>query len=237
MSLIGRTTRAFTLIEVLLALALLAGIAGGALGLFENLTRRQEQIRAHSERAQGGGLVMERLESSLATSFAQGADGSVGLNGDSTSIHVHHHGVIGHAAGDSGDLRSLDLDWSEADGTISAGFHGAGAESATETLAEGVERVRFRYFHGARWRTSFDAVQAGGLPSAIEIAIWFAPAIDNAAQEVPSPFPDGESEFVFDEELPLDVFEGEPELPTRRPDRLRVMVIPDAPDASWEVGG
>ncbi len=232
----GDRSRAFTLIEVLLALALLAGVTGAAMGLLSNLTRRQEHIRAHSERSLGGGLLIDRLERALATSYAQDGAGEAGVKGDGRSIRVLHRGVIGHSELPGGDRRAFDLRWSETDRNISVTFSGDGAEGASEILADRVERLRLRYFSGARWRSSFDSVSAGELPSAVEIAIWFERAgAENDALHGGSLAPPG---GAMDDPFALA---GEPDedraLPTRRPDRVRVMVVPDAPSASWEVGG
>ncbi len=219
--------RAFTLIEVLLALALLAGVMGGALGLLSDLTRRQDHIRTHSERSLDGGALVDRLERALQSSYAQNAAGEAGVRGDDHSIRVMHRGVIGHAEATGGDRRTIEMHWSETDRVVTGTFSGDGVDSASEPLARRVERLRFRYFHGARWRSSFDSVARGELPSAIEISIWFEPAI-NAAPETRTP------DAGFDDVLFPD---DASDLPTRSPDRVRIMVVPDAPGASWEVGG
>ena len=239
MSRAPRVGRGFSLIEVLLALGLLAGIAGGALGLFENLTRRQEQVRGHSERTIGSGRLVQALERALATSFAQQADGSAGVRGDRVSILVHHSGVIGSRVDRAADTRSLGLEWSASDGSIRASFAGEGVEREHETLVRGVERVRFRYFEGARWRSSYDSVERGGLPSAIEMAIWYAPMSQPLRGGGPARDDraalDTEIDAAFEAGLDAQSMEAAP--PTRAPDRLRVFVIPDAPEASWEVAG
>jgi len=226
------SARAFTLLEVLLALSLLAGVAGAALGLLSNLTRRQEQIRAHSDRALGGGLLIDRLEQALGTSFAQDIGGEAGVRGDDHSIQVRHRGVVGPAEQMTGDRRSIELHWSD-DGVVTGSFTGDGAGEANEPIAERVERFRLRYFHGARWRSSFDSVSAGELPSAIEVAIWFEHLGEGnrspTAEEIADEFGEGMADLFDPQE------EASP--PIRLPDRLRVIVVPDAPSASWEVGG
>ncbi len=222
--------RAFTLIEVLLALALLAGVAGGALGLLSDLTRRQAHIRTHSERSLDGGALIDRLERALQTSYAQNAAGEPGVRGDDHSIRVMHRGVVGHAEMAVGDRRTLEAHWSETDHVVTGTFSGDGVETQSEPLARRVERLRLRYFHGSRWLSSFDSVGAGELPSAIEIAIWFEPAgVDASTAPETSPLDDRIDASLVPEEAT--------DLPTRSPDRVRTMVVPDAPGASWEVGG
>jgi prepilin-type N-terminal cleavage/methylation domain-containing protein len=228
-----RPTRsgAFTLIEVLLALALLAGVTGGALGLLGNLSLRQEQIRVHHDRAIDAGLVIDRLEGALTTSFAADASGEAGVRGDDHSIEVRSRGVVGHAGVVAGDRRTLALHWNAGTRELEVNFDADGVEGAGEILPSPVERLRLRYFRGARWRSSYDSARAGELPSAVEIAIWFARPDEERVVEPGVP---------DDIEALLDQAEAEAagdEPPTRAPDRLRVMVIPDAPSVSWEVGG
>ncbi|MFI4898231.1 MAG: prepilin-type N-terminal cleavage/methylation domain-containing protein [Phycisphaerales bacterium JB059] len=229
----GRSTRsrAFTLLEVLLALALLAGVTGGALGLLGNLSLRQTQIRRHHDRAIDAGLVIDRLEGALATSFAADVSGEPGVRGDDHSIEVRSRGVVGHAGAFMGDRRRFALHWDAGAGELEINFDADGVEGSGEILPSPVERLRLRYFRGARWRSSYDSAQAGELPGAVEIAIWFA------RPEEPEFVEAGEPDDI---EALLDAAEAEgmgDEPLTRAPDRLRVMVIPDAPSVSWEVGG
>ena len=61
------------------------------------------------------------------------------------------------------------------------------------------------------------------------MAVWFARLGPEVAVEAGAP---GDLDALLDEAaLAMD----EPGAPTRAPDRLRVMVIPDAPGASWGV--
>lgn len=113
-----------------------------------------------------------------------------------------------------------------------------------QVLSEQVEYVQFRYFDGRDWRGSFDssssASEGGGasLPVAIELAIWFSAdrvepdeeieAIDGLIAEQ-----SGEEEDWLEE----DFVEPEPiVVPTRAPDRVRVMIVPDGPSAGWGDG-
>lgn len=83
----------------------------------------------------------------------------------------------------------------------------AGEPGERHALSTRALRARFRYFDGRTWGTSFDSAASGRLPAAVEVALWFEPL----GQSAPPP------EFW-------------PE-----PDRVRVLVIPDAPEAAWSV--
>lgn len=83
----------------------------------------------------------------------------------------------------------------------------AGEPGERHALSARALRARFRYFDGRTWGTSFDSAATGRLPAAVEVALWFEPV----GQSAPPP-------------------EVWPE-----PDRVRVLVIPDAPEAAWSV--
>ena len=233
----ARRRGGFSLVEVLLALALLAGIAGGALGLLEHVSRRASQTRAHAARVLECGRLFDRLESALATCVAQGRDGSAGVRGDANSIDVTHLGVVGVRGGRGADQRTLALRWNEADRSISATFRASGVEQTTETLVENVERISLRYFHGARWRSSYDSVAQGAMPSAIELSVWFVPVGEVITSETRPSSGQPSDPRTVEDRLELEAREGEPASHSREPDRTRIIVIPDAPEASWEVSG
>jgi hypothetical protein len=106
------------------------------------------------------------------------------------------------------DLQGCEI--SVAAGTLSA-RRLSQSPGGLEVIAEGVERVRFRYFDGREWLEKFDSAATGELPVAIEASLWFGEA--PAASDPPEP-----------EEAP------------RAPDRTRVMVVPDGPVAAWKAG-
>jgi prepilin-type N-terminal cleavage/methylation domain-containing protein len=83
----------------------------------------------------------------------------------------------------------------------------AGAPGERHALSERAMRARFRYFDGRSWSASFDSAAAGRLPAAVEVALWFEPVGERAG--APERWPE--------------------------PDRVRVLVIPDAPEAAWSL--
>jgi hypothetical protein len=98
-------------------------------------------------------------------------------------------------------------------------------DSAFVSMGGRIERVRFRYFDGTEWQSTFDSLSVGHLPSAVEVAIWFSaaasePLADATASEEDSGA--GFDESAFANRTDRDSFSA----PT--PDRLRVILIPDA---------
>lgn len=123
-----------------------------------------------------------------------------------------------------------------------------------DTLMTGVRAVRFRYHDGRAWRRAFDSSE--GLPAAVEAALWFGSV--SAASETGRAAgggADDEQRVGIAEWSDFEAWEpGMDELsgwggmpdeedgsstPTGRPDRVRVIAIPDAalPAARGSGGG
>jgi prepilin-type N-terminal cleavage/methylation domain-containing protein len=196
--------RAFTLIEVLIAIALMLALSAGIFSYISGLlSKRDRLVEATSQQATAATLF-EELENDLATTFAADATGAPGVQGEGAWVVVRCRAVGARsgtgAVSDLGDIQGGEMRF--ASGALSARRYGK-APGNLETVATGIERLRFRYFNGTEWLDSFDSAATGDLPVAIEAALWFgtAPSDDNA-------------ESI--EHL-------------RAPDRIRVMVVPDGP--------
>ncbi len=205
--------RAFTLVEVLLGLALMLALSAGLFGYVWGLLDKRDRLVEVARQQAAAAAVFEELENGLATTFAADASGRAGVKGDGSSIAVRCRGVVARSSpggeGDLGDLVGGEVSF--ADGAISARRFGR-RDGAFEVVSEGIERLRLRYYNGSEWLGEFDSAAVGELPVAVEAAIWFG----GAAAE-------GE-----------DGFESEPET-LRAPDRVRVMIVPDGP-TSWKGG-
>lgn len=200
--------RGFTLIEVILALALLALLLGAVLSLQWALLERRGKLVAGAEQAAGLAMLFQRLEAGLLASTAgdgSGGGGGAGVKGGPRSIRVLSRAVWlagpsererGDASGaggrggeeGSGAGRSAARTLSDLVGmeVVLVGEAGAGrveltrwmidaggeTSRATTVLAEGVRDLRLRYFDGRAWKETFDSVEAGGLPAAVEVSVW-----------------------------------------------------------------
>ena len=207
--------RGFTMVEVLLGLALMLALSAGLLGYVWGLLDKRDRLVEVSRRQAAAAAVFEELENDLATTFAADAGGRPGVKGDGSSVAVRCRGVAGRnapgSAGDLGDLVGGEVRFEG--GAISARKLGR-RDGEFEVVSEGVERLRLRYYDGTEWLEEFDSAALGELPVAIEAAIWFGEAA--AAEEE-------------DAELEDDAAPG------RAPDRVRVMIVPDGP-TSWKGG-
>ncbi|MCC6229686.1 MAG: hypothetical protein IT432_10705 [Phycisphaerales bacterium] len=198
----------FTLFEAILALALLIVLASLIFAFIADLSDRRERVIDAMTRDRGVELLLDSVESDLFASAAMAPDGSPGVRGDGHSISIFTRGVSGGTASD-GIYSRYDF----GGGRISVARrdqHDPRSPSA-ETIGEAVSRVRFRYYNGTSWSSSFSS-DRHGLPVAVEVAIWTA----------------GRGE--------RDVEDTTQDLDIEPPDRRRVICIPDGPATGWKEG-
>lgn len=239
--------RGFSLLEVLLAIALIGLLSGSVVGFIFQLTERRGVLLEHSRRLIAADAMMDAIEGDVFTCLAGDGRRGAGVKGDATTLRVLSRSVqLGmdrtaeRMARD--DLRSTEYRFDAGRGEVSAArasvlFADEGSGGGRETILEGVERVRFRYYDGREWRERFDSAAAGKLPAAIEVGVWFgAPQgsqEDAAAVEgetgAESAAGGGESdEMIGMEAEPEETGSGGLEEDLPPPDRLRIIVVPDS---------
>lgn len=206
--------RAFTMIEVLLALGLLAGLTAGVSSFVYSMTQSRRTVEKATDEEMVLSTFMDQLESDLTSVVAGGGPGVPGVVGtaDSLSLISRRVGIptdpaMGEAAsrGQLSDLRRTEYTFGS---TLSARRH-IGLDGPVDSANAAVGAVQLRYYDGTQWAPTFSSATAGGLPIAIEVRVWRA-----SAGEVT--FTDGKA--------------------SRQPDRVRVIAVPDGPVASWKGG-
>jgi prepilin-type N-terminal cleavage/methylation domain-containing protein len=206
----------FTLVEVLLAIVLLLALAGGMLSYIWGLLASRDRLVATTDQQISAAALFEQLETDLSATFAVDGSGAPGVDGNSTSLVVRSRGVgslAGTGTSDLGDLQGCEVKF---EGNALTARRLGRDETSFETLASPVGRVQFRYFDGKEWQQSFRSSDAGTLPVAVEVSLWF--------DELSS----GNAQAAAGDNTALE------EKPTRAPDRVRVMVVPDGPVTSWK---
>lgn len=243
--------RAFTLIEVMLALAIMLALAGTVYTFLFDLIDSRDRIMSESDRSRMGIGALEQLERDIMTTIAGSTKLGTGIRGTPTSIELLSRGVTLPIEIDSqtvlGDMQGVSLSWDGQYGTLSASRWDvlAGARTAPEVISDKVAYLQLRYYDGSQWRGSFTS--SSELPVAIEIAIWFgkveyAGASTPGLSDLPGEAPPSDNAAIpewFEKEQPgfeEEEFDEVPIPPQRPPDRLRVMLIPDGPSAGWEGG-
>lgn len=118
--------RGFTLLEVLLVLALVIALLAGVAGLSERVLEHRASTRAWVDSQNVAELVISSLERELSTSTLGDASHGPGVKGSATSIEVTSRGVLGSA----GDLVHTEFSYRASTGEIEGTRRpvGAGAE-------------------------------------------------------------------------------------------------------------
>jgi prepilin-type N-terminal cleavage/methylation domain-containing protein len=242
-----RSCRAFTLIEVLVAIALVLALVGTMFGFLYDMLSSRRRALTFADNHSAAATLLERLEADLMCGLVGDRVSGAGIEGDEARLSVLTRGVAAslaeRGAADPtvfGDLQVAEYRFRQERKRLEARRQPAGDRNAEGTafssLGGELYKVRFRYHDGAAWRESFDSLDAGRLPAAVEVAVWFdAPYAEQMmSQGVPGrtePARSGRLTFDdtggFDERAyaELSDLDLEAELP---PDRIRVIVIPDA---------
>jgi len=200
---------AFTLFEVLVAIALLGILATSVVTFVWRIVESRERLARSADAIIGTTMVLERIETDLLTSLA--GQGETGIQGTADTLLIRSRSVTMILASDQPpDMQGTE--YRLVAGAIEARrWSGEAAAGTFETMATGIERIRFRFHDGEEWQDSFDSARAGGLPVAIEVAVWLGdgmpPLLTPPAADEPQP-----------DETPLTA-----------PDRLRVVAVPDGP--------
>ncbi len=254
---------AFTLVEVLVAVALLLLLAGAVSSFLWQLLDRESRVLDWTARSRTASVMFDRLQRDLFTAVASTPDGP-GVVGDPTGMVIAHRAFLVDDP-DLSDLQRTEIRFDPRAGTLRltrrdwarppiGGENEAHPDEpvpADDTPpADGIRAVRFRYHDGRAWRSSFSSTRS--LPAAVEVAVWFGGISDGdirAADEPPAAQEMMAGDRGADDPSTASLIDtlGQPRgrPPQREPDRLRVIAIPDAtaagprpdPDAVDAAGG
>lgn len=214
--------RGFTLTEVLAAVAVLAVLMSAMAGFVWDLRGQRAVLADLSSDLSAGDALMMTLDRALLAVVASEPGVGAGVRGDGGSISLLTRGVaVGHQGEDptGGALQRVTARWAEREGLTIARGPVARSEDEPggpdeEVLSRRVERLTLRYHDGERWSGSFDSAERGGLPAAVEVALWFAPPGGSAiARESRAEPPQ------------LDASESGSPPVLAAPDRLRVFAV------------
>lgn len=203
----------FSLFETLVAIAI-AGVFLAAIAIFTmNLGDTRARLARLSSRIECADAVFAALDRAIATAVVADARGRPGVTGDGSSIRLVRSAVgLGDDGGTLlGEAGASGIAFDPARGRVSV-VRGI----ARDELGAEVRDLRIRYLAPDGWTESFDSIDAGGFPVAIEVSIWFA-----------NPQPDDADARAAEAEAASPDAAQRPALAD--PDRRRLFRIPGAP--------
>ncbi len=198
--------RGLTLLEVLIAIALVTLLLGSLFAFFWDMLSVRGHVVAETDRARAVSILVESVERDLLTTVVGDGLVGAGVQGDEAGLTLLSRAVPARLAGRDAfvDLERseyrFDRDRSEITARRSA-VAGGGTSARPFALAGAIHHVRFRYHDGRRWGDTFDSIAREHLPAAVEIAVWFDPGLDRPPDRVRViAIPDWEADDENDEE-------------------------------------
>ena len=179
--------RCFTLMEVMISIALAMALLGAVFGFLFNLLATRQRVIEFAAQQRAAAILIERIERDLVFTLVGDSRSGAGIQGDASSLRLLTRSVavnladqVGRDREVFGDLQAIHYRFDEGRrslqvGRISQNQNSGTSSSPLEDLRGNIFRVRFRYYDGDSWLESFDSRQANQLPVAIEIAFWFDP--------------------------------------------------------------
>lgn len=170
----SRRRHGFTVIEVLVACALLLLLMGAVMSLMWSARDQRSRVSAMSVTTRDVMAMLDQIESDLTTAVAADPREGAGIIGDDRSIQILFRSVWlrGSAVERAPrDLQGASYTFDEGASQIDGERWSASGEHSRATLCERVADVRFRYAEGANWLNSFSAADHGFMPMAVEISV------------------------------------------------------------------
>jgi prepilin-type N-terminal cleavage/methylation domain-containing protein len=117
--LLGQSSRAFTLIEVLVAIALLLALSGALSAMLFGLMERRDRVAIEASRQGAVDILFSEIDAALVGAFVEGPQGA-GIRGDESSLRVLSRGVRVAPGSGLSDVIGLEFRHDEATGGILA---------------------------------------------------------------------------------------------------------------------
>lgn len=205
--------RGFTLLEVMVGLAIITALVGALSGFLINLSDARARLTTTVERVECADAVFALVDRALATAVVVDPQFGAGVGGNESTLRIVRSGV-GLGQGDAPLF--ADRERCEVRFLASAGRIEISRGDRRDIIDVPVRTIRIRYLSERGWRDAFDSRDDAMFPVGVEISIWFGE--DNPQ--------DGDASV--DPELGL-AREGSADMLTDSPDRRRFFRIAGAP--------
>lgn len=206
---VSPSRRAFTLIEVILAVVIAAGLLTVGFSFYHRAADLRTQLQDESERLTTIRLLTDRLSSDLRTAFAEPRQGFTGGPDSMRFVHAGSpspmditdgalklvtYGVVTNAEGTNNIVVGFNrtevplVEYPLANTNETALSFNGGMDPTVmtnrvvEPLTRAIRYVHFRYFDGSAWREAWDGVD---LPMGVEMTFGTDP---QPAEEDTYPF-------------------------------------------------
>jgi len=187
-----RRKRAFTLLEAIVGVAIVAALLG-ALGIFiRNLGDARTRLATSVERIECADAVFALVDRALATAVVADPALGAGVGGNERSLRIVR-ATVGLGEGDAPLLAERERCEVRFDG--GTGRIELARGDRRDAVEVPVRAMRVRYLVEGGWRDAFDSADAGVFPAGIEVSIWFDRVAEadlgSAADELAAPTPLG----------------------------------------------
>ena len=160
--------RAFTLMEVLVALVLISAIVTAAFSFFWSLGAARDRLSAASARSLACASLHSLLQEAIGSSEVGG--GGASFSGDARTLTIPCRVVrVGETPGRAPFVRLLRLQFDSGSRMLMASWDGG----AAAPIVTDVGAVAFKAYDGRQWSEEFNAASQGRLPAAIELSLWW----------------------------------------------------------------
>ena len=205
--------RGFTLLEVMVGLAIIAALVGALSGFLVQLSDARARLTTTVERVECADAVFSLVDRALTTAVVTDPQFGAGVGGNESTLRIVRSGV-GLGEGDAplfADRERCEVRMLDGSGRIEIA-----RGERRDTIDVPVRALRIRYLSERGWRDAFDSSEDGVFPVGIEVSIWFG-------EEIP-PSREVSSDEALDvtNTLASDALKG-------APDRRRFFRIAGAP--------
>lgn len=242
----ARGSKAFTLIEILIAILLIGAIGIATFSLFYRIVSMKEMLSQRTMVRADLDAMTREIERALVTSFASG--NGYKFKGTSQRIDVPCRierldalmATISDSPSPPAPTEGMFSMWYDAPTQQILASTASGAQRSLqgEPLVRSVSAIRMRYRVGDIWEETFTPSPRQGLPRAVEVSIWLGNG-DTSTQDLGGIDTSGRRGEATDMDTDMDLdMDMEGTMPTTPADVSFVVTVPDAQEeAPLESGG